>query len=177
MFAASNNYLMRAECQVRRINLMSATPLPSSAGLSPLDGAEEAVARELGRLMIILPRVLDADLQREQRMSLSEYSALRHLSEKPHRRMRMSELAAACDMSLSGMTRLAGKLQSDGLVQRVRCERDARGLEAVLTEAGLARLQEAWPTHLASVRRHIFDHLTGIDMCKLATALKAVNGS
>jgi DNA-binding MarR family transcriptional regulator len=156
---------------------MSATPPPSSAGLSPLNGAEEAVARELGRLIMILPRALDADLQREQRMSLSEYSALRHLSETPSRRMRMSELAAACDMSLSGMTRLAGKLQSDGLVERVRCERDARGLEAVLTDSGLARLQRAWPTHLDSVRRHVFDHLTDIDMCKLATALKAVNES
>ena len=156
---------------------MSVTPPPSSAGLSPLNGAEEAVARELGRLIVILPRMLDADLQRAKRMSLSEYSALRHLSETPNRRMRMSELAAACDMSLSGMTRLAGKLESDGLVQRVRYERDARGLEAVLTDAGLARLREAWPAHLDSVRRHIFDHLTDIDMCKLADALKAVNES
>jgi len=156
---------------------MSATPPPSSAGLSPLNGAEEAVARELGRLIVVLPRMLDADLQRAKRMSLSEYSALRHLSETPSRRMRMSELAAACDMSLSGMTRLAGKLESDGLVQRVRYERDARGLEAVLTDAGLARLREAWPAHLDSVRRHIFDHLTDIDMRKLATALKAVNES
>jgi DNA-binding MarR family transcriptional regulator len=168
---------MRDQSQASTINVMSATLPPSSAGLSPLTGAEESVARELGRLIMILPRVLDADLQREQRMSLSEYSALRHLSESPHRRMRMSELAAACDMSLSGLTRLAGKLQSDGLVQRVRCERDARGLEAVLTDAGLDRLQQAWPTHLDSVRRHVFDHLTDIDMCALATALKAVNES
>ncbi len=93
--------------------------------------------RALGRLMLVLPRALDADLERDQRMSLSEYSALRHLSEAPHQRMRMSELAAACDMSLSGMTRLAGKLESLGFLDRVRCERDARGLDAVLTEAGL----------------------------------------
>ena len=156
--------------QARTIDVMSATP-------RPLDGAEEAVARELGRLIMILPRILDADLQREQRLALSEYSALRHLSEAAGHRMRMSELAAACDMSLSGMTRLAGKLESDGLVTRVRCERDARGLEAVLTDAGLARLQKAWPTHLASARRHIFDHLEGLDMCDLAKALRAINES
>jgi DNA-binding MarR family transcriptional regulator len=159
------------------MNLMSASSQASSTGLAPLNGAEETVARELGRMMTILPRALDADLEREQRMSLSEYSALRHLSEKPGRRMRMNELAAACDMSLSGMTRLAGKLESDGLVERVRCERDGRGFEAVLTEAGFARLEKAWPTHLASVRRHIFDHLTELDMCRLANALKAINES
>lgn len=149
---------------------MSATP----AAPEPLSVEEEAVARALGRLMMVLPRVLDADLERDQRISLSEYSALRHLSEVEGRRMRMSELAAACDMSLSGMTRLAGKLESLGHLKRVRCARDARGLEAVLTDSGLARLQEAWPDHLASVRRHIFDHLSGLDMCRLAAALNAM---
>ena len=127
--------------------------------------------RALGRLLVVLPRVLDGDLERDQRMSLSEYSALRHLSEAPHRRMRMSELAAACDMSLSGMTRLAGKLQSLGFLERIRCAGDGRGLEAVLTDAGLARLEQAWPAHLASVRRRIFDHLDGIDLVKLAAVL------
>jgi DNA-binding MarR family transcriptional regulator len=148
-----------------------------SAGRStpqPLSGDEEAVMRALGRLLMVLPRALDADLERDQRMSLSEYSALRHLSEAPHSRMRMSELAAACDMSLSGMTRLAGKLEADGFLQRVRCAKDARGLEAVLTDAGLARLEQAWPAHLESVRRHIFDHLRGVDLGRLAAVLDAM---
>jgi DNA-binding MarR family transcriptional regulator len=150
---------------------MSATPPPSS---EPLSAEEEAVARALGRLIVVLPRALDADLERDQRMSLSEYSALRHLSERPGRRMRMNELAAACDMSLSGMTRLADKLESLGYLHRARCERDARGLEAVLTDAGFARLRQAWPSHLASARRHIFDHLGGIDLGQLAAAFDAM---
>jgi DNA-binding MarR family transcriptional regulator len=137
----------------------------------PLTAEEEAVMRAIGRLLVVLPRKLDTDLERGERMSLSEYSALRHLSETPGRRMRMSELAGACDMSLSGMTRLAGKLESLGYVKRVRYAGDARGLEAVLTDRGLDRLREAWPTHLDSVRRHIFDHLDGLDLDRLAAAL------
>ncbi|MFG1602962.1 MarR family winged helix-turn-helix transcriptional regulator [Actinoplanes sp. NPDC049265] len=137
----------------------------------PLTSDEEAVMRALGRMMVVLPRRLDADLTRDERMSLSEYSALRHLSEAPGHRMRMSALAGACDMSLSGMTRLAGKLESLGQLERVRCEQDARGLEAVLTDKGLARLREAWPTHLRSVRRHVFDHLAELDLHTLAAAL------
>ena len=143
----------------------------------PLTVEEEAVMRALGRVMMVLPRQLDADLARGERMSLSEYSALRHLSETPGHRLRMSELAGACDMSLSGMTRLAGKLERDGHVERVRCDRDARGLEAVLTDQGLQRLRAAWPTHLESVRRHIFDHLTELDLAKLAGALDRISGS
>jgi DNA-binding MarR family transcriptional regulator len=157
---------------------MSATsPDPAlPPGLTALSGQEEAVMRAFGRILMVLPRAMNADLEVEQRMSLSEYSVLRHLSESPHRRMRMSELAQACDMSLSGLTRLAAKLESLGYVERVKCDEDARGWNAVLTDPGLARLREAWPTHLASVRRHIFDHLGGLDLGDLATVLNKIAG-
>jgi DNA-binding MarR family transcriptional regulator len=156
---------------------MSATtpaPAPRPTGLDPLTADEEAVMRAIGRLILVMPRALNADLEREQRMSASEYSVLRNLSESRCRRMRMSELAKACDMSMSGMTRLAAKLESLGYLKRVKCTDDARGSNAVLTDKGLARLQEAWPSHLASVRRHIFDHLEGIDLAKLATAFNEI---
>jgi DNA-binding MarR family transcriptional regulator len=154
---------------------MSATPPPAPQvdrpSVVPLTGPEEAVMRNLGRVMAVLPRALDADLQREQRMSLSEYTVLRILSEAPGRQMRMSELATACDMSLSGMTRLVARHESLGYLRREPCATDARGLNAVLTDAGLTRLQEAWPTHLVSVRRHIFDHLGTLDLGRLADTL------
>jgi DNA-binding MarR family transcriptional regulator len=153
---------------------MSATP---PGGPRPLSGEEEAVVRAFGRVMTVLPRALDADLARDQRMSLSEYTVLRILSETPDRRMRMSELAAACDMSLSGMTRLAAKLESAGFLERVPCPSDARGFHAVLTDRGLARLKQAWPAHLLSVRRHLIDHLDDVDLCKLAAALTKIADS
>jgi DNA-binding MarR family transcriptional regulator len=158
---------------------MSATTPPPSLpdGLRPLDAQEEAVMRAIGRMILVMPRALNADLEREQHMTASEYSVLRHLSESPDGRMRMSELAQACDMSLSGMTRLAGKLEISGYLKRIRSAEDARGSNAVLTEKGLARLREAWPSHLASVRRHIFDHLEGLDLGKLAAAFDAIAGS
>lgn len=130
--------------------------------------------RALGRVMIVLPRKADADLMREQRLPLSAYMTLMHLSEAPRRRMRMSELAATCDLSLSGMTRVVARLEDQALIERVRCERDARGYFAVLTPAGLARLRQAWPTHLASVRRHVFDHLDDIDVAHVARALQRI---
>ncbi|WP_371780642.1 MarR family winged helix-turn-helix transcriptional regulator [Streptosporangium subroseum] len=138
----------------------------------PLARDEEAVVRALSRVITVIPRVMDADLMREQRLPLSEYMALMCLSEAPHRRMRMSELAAACDLSLSGMTRVVTRLEAQGLVKRVKCAEDARGLNAVLTDDGLARLEQAWPTHLDSVRRHIIDHLDGLDLVRLARALE-----
>jgi DNA-binding MarR family transcriptional regulator len=61
-----------------------------------------------------------------------------------------------------------------GLVERVKAASDGRGQVAVLTPLGLERLEQAWPTHLASVRRHVTDHLDGIDLAALARALSAI---
>jgi DNA-binding MarR family transcriptional regulator len=138
----------------------------------PLTAEEEAFLRAFARAILTVPRAFDADLLREQRMSLSEYSALMHLSEAPGRRLRMSDLAGAGALSLSGMTRIVNRLEGQGLVDRERSCSDGRGWNAVLTDAGLERLRQAWPTHLASVRRHVFDHLNDADSPAFTAALQ-----
>jgi DNA-binding MarR family transcriptional regulator len=140
--------------------------------LDPLTAEETAFLRAWGRAMLIVPRAFDADLLREQGMSLSEYSALMFLSEAPGRRLRMSDLATSCAVSLSGMTRIVSRLEHDGLVTRERCASDGRGWNAVLTDAGLERLERAWPTHLASVRRHLMDHLADLDLPAVTAAVQ-----
>lgn len=142
--------------------------------LQPLDPNEEAFLRALGRVMLVLPRVVDADMVREAGLPLSEYTALRHLSETPGNLMRMSELAAACDLSLSGMTRVVIRLERQGWVKRVKSAEDGRGWNAVLTDAGLARLERAWPAHLASVRRHLLNHVGDQDLRPFTAALERV---
>jgi len=141
-------------------------------GPRALTPAEEAVMRALSRALQVLPRVLDADLVRAHRLALHEYLVLVQVSEAPRYRLRMSELAARCELSLSGITRIVGRLEAGGLIKRVSCEQDARGTNAVLTYRGLKALLEAWPTHLASVRRNIMDHLGDLDLPALAGALQ-----
>jgi DNA-binding MarR family transcriptional regulator len=138
----------------------------------PLTAEEEAFVRAFARALLTVPRALDADLLRDQRMSVNEYTTLMHLSEAPGRRLRMSDLAAANALSLSGMTRIMNRLEELRLVQRERCASDGRGFEAVLTDAGLERLRQAWPTHLKSVRRHVLDHLRAVDLPAITTALQ-----
>ena len=138
----------------------------------PLDEAEEGVVRALARVIQVLPRLLDADLVREHRLALHEYEVLMHVSEAPGCRLRMSDLAGRCELSLSGATRIVTRLEAEGLLRRVTCAQDGRGTNAVLTYRGLQRLQAAWPTHLASVRRHIVDHLGELDLPQLALTLR-----
>ncbi len=144
----------------------------SQRQLVPLTADEEAFIRAFSRALLTVPRALDADLVREQRMSVNEYGALMHLSEAPGRRLRMSDLAATSALSLSGMTRIMDRLEGLGLVSRERCASDGRGMEAVLTDAGLERLRHAWPTHLHSVRRHVMDHLQALDLPAITAALE-----
>jgi DNA-binding MarR family transcriptional regulator len=140
--------------------------------VSPLSAEEEAFMRAFARALLTVPRAFEADLVREQRMSMSEYFALMHLSEAPGRRLRMSDLAASSALSLSGMTRVVQRLEAGGLVRRERSADDGRGWHAVLTDAGLRRLEQAWPTHLASARRHLFDHLGEVDLRAVTAALQ-----
>jgi DNA-binding MarR family transcriptional regulator len=139
---------------------------------TPLTAEEEAFVRAFGRAIITVPRAVDADLLHEQGMSLSEYTVLMHLSEAPGQRLRMGDLASRCALSLSGMTRIVGRLESHGAVRRERCCSDGRGWNAVLTDTGLNRLRRAWPAHLASVRRHMIDHLHGLDLPTLTAAVQ-----
>lgn len=156
------------------MSAVTARSTPATAGPQPLTPDEDDLVRSLSRLIYALPRAIDADMVREQRLPFIEFLVLKYLSEAPDRRLRMSELATASELSISGMSRIVGRLESEGLVQRIRSEHDARGWNAVLTDAGLARLAEAWPTNLASVRRHFLDHLTGLDLKALAAALQNV---
>jgi DNA-binding MarR family transcriptional regulator len=140
--------------------------------LVPLTADEEALVRAIGRALLTVPRALDADLLDGTGLSLSEYTALMHLSEAPDRRLRMSDLAAVCAVSISGMTRIVNRLEERDLLRRERCPADGRSWNAVLTDAGLLRLRQAWPTHLASVRRHVLDHLQAVDLPALTAALQ-----
>lgn len=147
---------------------------PADDTPQPLTAAEEAVIRALPSLIHSLPRAIDAQMRREQRLSNSEYLTLMHLSEAPGRQLRMQELARACEMSLSGSSRIVHRLEREGYIERLRCDADGRSWHASLTDSGLARLEEAWPTNLAAVRRHFLDHLKGLDLKKLAAALQNV---
>ncbi|MFJ3223263.1 MarR family winged helix-turn-helix transcriptional regulator [Streptomyces sp. NPDC086783] len=153
---------------------MTRNSAPGPKEVRPLDPDEEAVVRSLPHLIYALPNAIDGEMTREQRLSATEYLTLMHLSEAPDRRLRMGELAEACAMSCSGMTRIVRRLMSQDLIGRVQCDQDARSWKAELTDAGLARLEEAWPTNLAAVRRHFLAHLKDLDLKELAAALQKV---
>jgi DNA-binding MarR family transcriptional regulator len=84
----------------------------------------------------------------------------------------MAELADRVLLSRAGITRLVDRLVADGLVGRVRCESDARGFYAVLTDPGKVRLDEATPGHLESIRRTFLERFDCSELELLAGLLE-----
>lgn len=140
----------------------------------PLNPEEDLVWRTFVRAMLVIPRLLDGELLASQGLNLAEYTVLVHLSEAPDRSMRMGELANSVSITTGGLTRVVERLSAQKLVERVRAEGDKRGQVAVLTDSGLTRLVQAWPTHLQGVREHVIDHVAKIDPLQLARALEAM---
>jgi DNA-binding MarR family transcriptional regulator len=117
---------------------------------------------------------LDRDLREMHDLSMPEYEILVRLSEAPDHRMRMAVLAGSISHSRSRVTHTVARLEKDGLVTRSACVSDGRGVEAVLTQTGFARLQDAAPTHVEGVRRFLVDLAGEEDFAAVGRVFNAV---
>jgi DNA-binding MarR family transcriptional regulator len=129
----------------------------------PRTAQETKVITALHAAFVAMMREFDADLQREHRLSHTEYIALMWLSEAPEHTL--------------GLSSTVGRMETQGLVRREQSTRDARAYNAVLTDAGLKRYEEATPTHNGSLRRYLFDHLEGIDLDAFGDALQRITAA
>jgi DNA-binding MarR family transcriptional regulator len=63
----------------------------------------------------------------------------------------MSELAEQAMLTSGGLTRLADRLERDGLIVRARCVDDLRGYQARITDQGRSTLRRANEHQIADV--------------------------
>lgn len=103
---------------------------------------------------------VERDLQQDSQLPFGYYEILVMLSSAPDRTLRMSELAEATQSSRSRLSHAVARLEAQGWIRRAACPTDRRGALAVLTDEGYAALAAAAPSHVESVRRHLFDQLT-----------------
>lgn len=125
-------------------------------------------------LLARLPARLEVELQRDARLSFLEYYVLAALFEAPSHRMRLSELAELTNAELSRISHLVKRLERRGLVSRESDPTNGRYTRGVLTEAGMAYLMGAAPSHVAAVRALLFDTLDGPDLALLDDILDRV---
>ena len=89
------------------------------------------------RTLNSLHGLVEAELERAlDGLSLVEYTVLDALSEQQERHLRMHEVARVAALSNSAATRLVNRLEDRGLIARILCDDDRRGIYSELTDEG-----------------------------------------
>jgi DNA-binding MarR family transcriptional regulator len=125
---------------------------------------EQAAWLRLAGVMLKLAPALDSQLQRDSDLTHFDYLCLAMLSETDGRTMRMSQLAAQVNASLSRLSHVIKKLEIRGWVARTPCEESRRVTMVSLTEDGWQVLVKAAPGHVETVRDLVFDGLDDEDV-------------
>lgn len=139
-----------------------------------LDETEMRIWRGFLAATTTVVQALDADLKTDADLSLDDYEVLVHLSESPNRRLRMRELSERLLHSRSRLTQRIDRMERRGLVAREKCDDDARGTWAVLTEQGWTAIDTAAPRHLEQVRSALIDRIPATDRELLAGLLETL---
>jgi DNA-binding MarR family transcriptional regulator len=139
-----------------------------------LDEQERAAWLSIVRIAVTLPAALDVQLERDEDLSYFEYIVLAMLSERPGLVLRMSQLAALTNASLSRLSHVAKRLEGRGLMRREPDPEDGRCTNAILTEAGLDKVRHAAPGHVAEVRALVLDALSRKQLRQVQAANEAI---
>jgi DNA-binding MarR family transcriptional regulator len=122
----------------------------------------------------LLPNALDAQLRRDADLTNFDYYVLAMLSEAEGRTLRMTALAAQTNAGLARLSHVVRRLEERGLVERVPCPEDKRATNARLTRAGLDKVVDAAPGHVANVRKHVIDALSPEQVRQLGEIAEAM---
>ena len=139
-----------------------------------LSEAEREAWVPFAAVLELLPSALDSQLVHDEQLTHFEYFLLAMLSEAEDRTLRMSELASRTNSTLPRLSKVVNRLESEGFVERTPSPTDRRATNAVMTEAGWAKIREAAPGHVENVRSLVFDQLTPEQVGQLGTIAHAL---
>jgi len=129
--------------------------------------------RTLASLHGLIETELERALTAEAALSVVEYTVLDALSRQNGWHMRMQQLARATALSPSATTRLVTRLEDRGLLTRILCQDDRRGIYTELTAGGRDLYERARPTHDAVLERVLVEAEAQPELEALARALHA----
>ncbi|GAA2987199.1 DNA-binding MarR family transcriptional regulator [Microbacterium terrae] len=130
----------------------------------------------LAALLELLPRELDAQLQRDADLTHFDYVALSALTNADGHRLQMKRLASVTNATLPRLSHVITRLERRGLVRREPSTVDARATDVVITAEGRRVVLRATPGHVENVRRVLLDRLTAEQAQSLREVAAAVLG-
>jgi len=133
--------------------------------------------RTLAALHGLIEAELERSLQAEAQLSVVEYTVLDALSRQDGWHMRMQQLARATALSASATTRLVNRLEDRGLLTRILCADDRRGIYTELTPSGIALLEQSRPVHDATLERALAEAQEVPELAPLVDALPRLHAA
>jgi DNA-binding MarR family transcriptional regulator len=131
-------------------------PPPDGAATPPArdrDAAVKAAWRALISAKVASWNALERELGELHGLGVSDFEVLDHLASKPGHSYRAQTLAEAVHLSQSALSRLTDRLERHGLVERCNCTNDRRGIDIVLTDAGMDKHGQALRTYCEVLAR------------------------
>ena len=125
-----------------------------------LSAAEEELFHAFYLMRRGFDRALDAQLQHDDGISISELEVLMALVRSPGRRLRVRDLAELTGWEKSRVSHQVTRMEARGLVEREDCAEDRRASWIRLSGDGRRVLVRALPKHTETIRRILFDAIT-----------------
>jgi DNA-binding MarR family transcriptional regulator len=109
----------------------------------------------------------------EHGLSYQDYLVLATLSDQPDGRRRVVELSDELGWEKSRLSHHISRMCERGLVVKVPCPSDLRGIYVMITSVGRSTLEAAAPGHVDDVQRYFFQRLS---TTQVATLTKIADG-
>ena len=132
--------------------------------------------RTLAALHGLIEAELERALQATAQLSVVEFTVLDASSRQDGWHMRMQQLARASALSASATTRLVNRLEDRGLLTRILCAEDRRGIYTELTSNGISLLEQARPVHDATLEHALTEAQQVPELAALVDALPRLHG-
>jgi DNA-binding MarR family transcriptional regulator len=140
---------------------------------SPVAGRDQATTWiNLHQTARIVQAKIEERLRATADLSWAEFELLMRLRVAATRPLQMSEIAAQLVGSPSGTTRIADRLEKDGLIVRETPRENRRIVRVQLTEKGSNMLAAADEIFRTTLQQAFGDHLTGGEVTELRGLLR-----
>ena len=140
-----------------------------------MNTAQEKAWQSLVAVSHRLPAVLDEQLLEEAGLIHFEYAVLKALELTPDQTVRMRALARSTGSTAPRLSKAISRLERRGLVERVSCAQDGRGVNIRLTAAGEDTLRAATPPYIELACDTIFAGLSEDELADLARMLDHID--
>lgn len=120
---------------------------------------------------------VEVELKKQGLPSLSWYDVLWELEQADGGILRLNDLGKRVLLDKYSVTRLAQRLEDEGLVVRDQCPNDGRGITAEITKEGRKLRKKMWPIYERVVRENFLCKFNSKELKELSNFIERIQAS